>query len=300
MFLLNRRQLLGLIGATAVVGTTGGAGHAAGAAADPVADTYYRVLLRHTRWSETRFDATAGHYTRADFGFAVVLGNAVLVTRGTYDEQVAGVGRDVLRARTVATIKHFASSNVLAGGTEWGKTLFWDTTFQSYFVLAARLLWSDLDAATRSTVDTIVRAQAEYTTSLGTGDDPRSGDWTPNGTAGGFAGDTKLEEMGVYAQALAPGLAWADQPPDAWRAAFGRWSRNASGLPAADLANPRLVDGVPVGANTAANLHDTFLVENHGSFGPHYQEELWRTSARNSVHFLLAGRPLPEVITAQP
>ncbi|SDK07859.1 F5/8 type C domain-containing protein [Lentzea albidocapillata subsp. violacea] len=180
-----------------------------------------------------------------------------------------------------------------------GKTLFWDTTFQSYFVLAARLLWPDLDAATRANVEAIARGQAEYTTSLGTGNDPRSGGWTPNGLTGGYRGDAKLEEMGVYAQALAPGLAWHGDGPG-WREAFCRWSRNEAGLPAADLANPSTVDGVPISANTAANLHDTFIVENHGSFGPHYQEELWRTSGRNAVHFLLAGRPLPEVLTKQP
>ena len=46
-------------------------------------------------------------------------------------------------------------------------------------------------------------------------------------------------------------------------------------------------------------FHDTFAAENHGSFGPHYQSELWRTSGRNAIHFLLAGTPLPEVITAR-
>ncbi|MGZ3144255.1 discoidin domain-containing protein [Lentzea chajnantorensis] len=264
-----------------------------------VRDVYHEVLLRHTRWSETQFDATAGRYRRTDFGFAVVLGNAVLLTRGTYDAALAGVEKEVLRQRTLATIRHFAASNVLTGGTEWGKTLFWDTTFQSYFVLAARLLWHELDAATRANVETIARGQADYTTSLGTGNDPRSGSWTPNGLTGGHRGDTKLEEMGVYAQALAPGLAWHGDG-SGWREAFGRWSRNEAGLPAADLANPALVDGVPITANTARNLHDTFIVENHGSFGPHYQEELWRTSGRNAVHFLLAGRPLPEVLTRQP
>ncbi|ONI84670.1 hypothetical protein ALI22I_29500 [Saccharothrix sp. ALI-22-I] len=90
--------------------------------------------------------------------------------------------------------------------------------------------------------------------------------------------DTKLAEMGVYAQALAPGLASAADDPDAdawreagaWREAFGRWSRNEAGLPAAGLANPSAVDGAAVSANTAANLYDTFItsiVENHGSYG---------------------------------
>ena len=292
---LNRRQLLTAAGLLALTPRIAWAA----APGDAVSRTYYDILLRHTRWAEQQYDAAAGHYRQVDFGFGVVLGNAVLLTRGTYDAAVAGVEKAVLHQHTVDTIRHFAASNVLAGGTEWGKTLFWDTTFQSYFILAARLLWQDLDAATRSNVDKITRDQAAYTTSLGTGNDPRSGDWTPNGLNGGFRGDTKLEEMGVYAQSLAPGLAWIGDDP-AWRAAFGRWSRNEAGLPAADLANPSLVDGVPVSANTATNLYDTFIVENHGSFGPHYQEELWRTSGRNAIHFLLAGKPLPEVLTAQP
>ncbi len=275
---------------------------APGGPPDPVAATYLRVLLRHTRWAEQQFDPVAGRYPARDFAFAVVLGNAVLLTRDGYDPAIAGVGRDTLREHTLATIRHFAASNRLAGGTEWGRKLFFDTTFQSYFVLAARLLWTELDETTRQDVERITTGQAAYTAALGTGDDPDSGDWTPDGLLGGHVGDTKLEEMGVYAQSLAPALAWAPADPRAgeWRDAFGAWSRNEAGLPAADLANPRLVDGRPISANTATNLYDTFLVENHGSFGPHYQEELWRTSGRNAMHFLAAGTPLPEVLTAQP
>ncbi|NDZ82364.1 hypothetical protein G3I19_28275, partial [Streptomyces sp. SID10853] len=307
---LSRRrfaQLLGLSAALTATPLVTGAPSAAAESAHPrhpdaVAETYYRVLLDHTRWSETQWDADTGHYTATDFGFAVVLGNALLLTRGSYDASAAGVDEETLRTRTLATIRHFAASNRLTGGTEWGRTLFFDTTFQSYFILAARLLWAGLDEETRRRVDTIARAQAQYTTALGTGDDPASGDWTPHGSTGGFRGDTKLEEMGVYAQSLAPGIAWAphDSQQGDWRAAFGRWSRNETGLPAADLANPARVDGVPVSDNTAQNLYDTFIVENHGSFGPHYQAELWRTSGRNAVHFLTAGQPLPEVLTAQP
>ncbi|GAA1367145.1 discoidin domain-containing protein [Streptomyces beijiangensis] len=310
---LSRRRFTQLIGLSAALaaapaalaGTAAAASRTAADSAtapDGVAATYYRVLLDHTRWSETQWNAAAGHYTATDFGFAVVLGNAVLLTRGTYDAGAAGVDQETLRTRTLATLRHFAASNRLTGGTEWGKKLFFDTTFQSYFVLAARLLWDQLDTATQKNVETIAVEQARYTTSLGTADDPASGGWTPHGTTGGFQGDTKLEEMGVYAQSLAPGIAWAPDTADQgdWRAAFGRWSRNEAGLPAADLANPARVDGVPVSDNTAQNLYDTFIVENHESFGPHYQEELWRTSGRNSAHFITAGRPLPEVLTSQP
>lgn len=307
---VDRRRFLQLIGLTgavtalpaALASTAAQAAGRPGTPPDQVAATYYRVLLDHTHWSETQWDAARGYYTDKDFGFAVVLGNAVLLTHGTYDGDKAGIDRDTLKSRTLATIRHFAASNRLTGGTQWGRKLFFDTTFQSYFILAARLLWDDLDDATRKNVDTITREQAAYTTSLGTGDDPDSGDWTPNGLDGGHVGDTKLEEMGLYAQTLAPGLAWAPDDPRraAWESGFGTWSRNEAGLPPADLANPALVDGVAVSRNTARNLYDTFIVENHGSFGPHYQEELWRTSGRNSAHFLMAGRPLPEVLTKQP
>ncbi|MEK8168831.1 hypothetical protein NKH77_00480 [Streptomyces sp. M19] len=137
------------------------------------------MLLRHTRWSETQWDEAKGIYTDKDFGFAVVLGHAVLLTHGDFDEELAGIDRETLKRRTLATLRHFAASNRLTGGTQWGRTLFFDTTFQSYFLLAARLLWDDLDTATRSAVETITREQAAYTHSLGTGDDPDSGDWTP-------------------------------------------------------------------------------------------------------------------------
>ncbi|MEB8342917.1 discoidin domain-containing protein [Streptomyces endophyticus] len=307
---LHRRRFLqavGLTGAMAALPALTGTNQAraagrSSAPPDDIAATYHRVLLDHTRWSETQWDAALGHYTAKDFGFAVVLGNAVLLTQGTYDADRAGIDRDTLKARTLATIRHFAASNRLTGGTEWGRKLFFDTTFQSYFILATRLLWDELDDATRDRVDTITREQAAYTTSLGTGDDPDSGDWTPNGLKGGHVGDTKLEEMGLYAQTLAPALAWAPDDPrhSDWESGYGTWSRNEAGLPPADLANPALVDGVRVSRNTARNLYDTFIVENHGSFGPHYQEELWRTSGRNAAHFLTAGRPLPEVLAKQP
>ncbi|MFH8443192.1 discoidin domain-containing protein [Streptomyces sp. NPDC018026] len=316
---VGRRLLLQLLGATGAaaalqpaLGSSASAaaapsGAASGAARsvdppDDVAATYHRVLLRHTRWSETQWDEAKGAYSDRNFGFAVVLGHAVLLTHGTFDEDAAGIDRETLRRRTLATLRHYAASNRLTGGTQWGRTLFFDTTFQSYFVLAAHLLWEELDSATRSAVDTITREQAAYTHSLGTGDDPYSGSWTPNGLSGGYVGDTKLEEMGLYAQTLAPALAWApdDRRRSEWAADYGTWSRNEGGLPPADLANPARVDGVPVSHNTAHNAYDTFIVENHGSFGPHYQEEMWRTSGRNAAHFLAAGQPLPEVLTRQP
>lgn len=313
---LDRRMFLQLLGATGTAAAlpflegTAPAWAAARSGTPPdtatppdaIAAVYHRVLLQHTHWSETQWDASQGAYTEKDFGFAVVLGNAVLLTHGTYDSGLAGIDRATLKRRTLATIRRFAASNRLAGGTVWGRKLFFDTTFQSYFVLAARLLWDDLDSTTRKNIVTITREQAAYTTSLGTGDDPDSGDWTPNGVQGGHVGDTKLEEMGLYAQTLAPALAWAPHDPRRpdWENGFGMWSRNEAGLPPADLANPARVSGASVSKNTARNLYDTFIIENHGSFGPHYQEELWRTSGRNAAHFFAAGQPLPEVLTKQP
>ncbi|MBL7253116.1 discoidin domain-containing protein [Paractinoplanes lichenicola] len=297
----TRRALLALIGAAG--GALALPLPAPAVAADPVADEYHRLLLAHTRWVQQQWDAATGAYRADDFRFAAVLGNAVLLTTDGYDAALAGVDAATLRQHTLATITRFAATNRLAGGTEWGQRLFWDSTFELYFVLAARLMWADLDAATRADVDRIARGQAAYAYGLGTGNDPLSGAWTPNGGTGGYRGDTKLEEMGVYAQAIAPGLAWApagDAEAARWRERFVFWAANASGLPAADRANPALVDGRAVSANTAHNLHDSFVVENHESVNPHYQAELWRTAGRAAAHFLAAGKPLPQVLTRQP
>ena len=273
------------------------------AATDQVASSYYQLLLWHTRWAETQWDAAAGHYTADNFSFAVVLGNAVLLTHGDYDPSVTGVSAPTLHAQTVATLTHFAASNVLTGGSEWGETMFFDSTFELYFVLAAKLLWDDLDATAQVQVDTIAAGQAAYASAIGTGNDPRSPGWTPNGLSGGWQGDTKVDEMAVYAQCLGPALAWLPDHPDAdaWATQFSSWLLNDTGLPPADQANPTVVDGRPVAAwNTAHNIFDTFLVENHGSFEPHYQLETWRMSARVAAHFLAAGTELPPAITAKP
>ena len=270
-----------------------------------VAATYYRVLLRHTRWSETQWDEARGHYT----------GQGLRVRRGARQRRAAHPGR-LRRAsapastrtrcgrRTLATIQHFAASNRLTGGTEWGRTLFFDTTFQLYFVLAARLLWDDLDDATRATnVDTIVREQAAYTTALGHRRRPASGSWTPNGLGGRprrrhqAGGDGRLRAVPRARAGLGAGRRAARRVGQ-W---YGPGRRNEAGLPAGGPGQPGPSSTASRSrGNTARNLYDTFIVENHGSFGPHYQAELWRTSGRNAAHFIAAGRPMPEVLTAQP
>ncbi|WP_166844411.1 discoidin domain-containing protein [Isoptericola sp. BMS4] len=288
-----------------VPGTTA---HSAPAAAehgapDPIAADYYEALLRHTRWAETVWDDSAGVYQAKDFNFAVVLGNAVLLTHGEYDADVAGVPEAELRAHTLATIEHYAATNRLVDpdGT-WGKRLFWDSTFQSYFLAAGQLLWDELDATTRTHLTTIATAQSRYTADLDFGDDPLSGHWTAEWPTGKFEGDTAQEEAGVYTQALAPGLAWAPDDADAarWADQLGDWGRNAAGQPTADRNNPAVVAGKPVSSNTMQTVHDTYLVENHGSFGPHYQSDIWRSGGRNAIHFLLRDEPLPEILTRQP
>ena len=303
MYALSRRRLLALAGAGGISGALSLPAPASAAAPDPVAATYRELLHVHTRWVEEQWDTGIGAYRAEDFRFAAVLGNAVLLGMDDYDARLADVDAGTLKVKTVATIQRYAATNRFAGGTEWGRQLFWDSTFELYFVLAARLLWKDLDAQTRRNVRQIAVGQASYAYGLGSDDDPLSGDWTPNGTAGGWTADTKLEEMGVYAQAIAPGLAWApeDEAAEGWRERFLLWATNASGLPAADLANPAVVDGERIDQRaTAHNLHDSFIVENHGAASPHYQAELWRTAGRAAIHFLIAGRPLPEVLTRQP
>lgn len=306
---MTRRQLLTLAGLTglgsAVAALPATPARAVETTSDPVADIYRDALLLHTRWVEEQWDDERGWYSAADFRFASVLGNAVLLGLDDYDESMAAVSEEDLREHTLASIRHYAETNRLAGGDVWGKQLFWDSTFELYLVLAARLLWDELDATTRSRIQAIATGQAAYAYELGAGDDPLYDDRSPNGTLGGWQGDTKLSEMGVYACALAPGLAWggdavADSCPD-WGDRFLLWMANASGLPVADRNNPALIDGNRVSdLVTAHNLHDTFVVETGDGVNPHYQAELWRAAGRAAVHFLVAGVELPQVLTRQP
>lgn len=271
--------------------------HSGAAAADEVAAIYNHALLLHTRWAEQVWDASAGYFSAQDFNFAVALGNAVLLKYGDYDASMAGVSAATLHEQTVATITHFAASNKLAGGTEWGETLYWDSTFELYFGLAARLLWDDLDAATQTNIAEILTGQANNIVAMG------NNNTSTNGLAGGYVGDTKTDEMAVPAQCLGPAVAWypGDSNAASWKHWLNLWLLNDTGLPPADQANTFQVDGEPISQwNTAHNIYDTFLVENHGSFSPCYQEETWRMSGRVAAHFMAAGQPVPAAVTAKP
>lgn len=271
-------------------------------AVDSVAQTYYEVLLRHTAFAESQWDAVNQRYTTNNYmGESLILGNAVLLTRGDYDEALAGISKADLLDHTLKSISYFAATNRFNGGTLWGKNLFWEATYESYFLAAAHLLWDQLDPTTQANVLNISKGQADYTVSLGTADDPGSGAWTPNGLDGGFKGDSKIEEMGVYALGIAPALAYNadDSNASGWSDWMGKWVRNMTSLPVADKNNPALLGGVPVSDNTAHNVYSGYLVENHDAFAPHYQQELWRTMARSSVHFLLSGKQVPEVLRQQ-
>src|SRR4029450_12620853 len=72
------------------------------------------------------------------------------------------------------------------------------------------------------------------------------------------------------------------------------WMSNATGLPVADRANPGTA------ANTAHNIHDTFIVESGGGADPSAQAEIWRIAGRAAAHFLIAGRPLPRLPPRRP
>lgn len=263
-----------------------------------LADTYYRALLLNTPFVESTWDAAAGSYRIQDFYVVSVFGNAVLLTEGNYDEQLAGVSKETLRDHTVRSIAYAAARNrwVDPNGT-WGKTIYWDSTMETYFVAAAKILWPDLSAGTRSQVDTIVRSAANNIVDLGA-NSPET-----NGLAGGYQGNTRMEEMGARTMPLAAALAWLPDDPRAneWREWHARWMLNMGALPQADQANPTVIAGKPVAQwSTAQNIFDTFITENHNSWNPIYQQSMGAYPGRNAVHFLLAGKQLPEEIMRQP
>lgn len=264
-----------------------------------VADTYYRALLLNTPFVESTWDAAAGSYRVQDFYVVSVFGNAVLLSHGTYDEQLAGVSKETLRDHTIRSIAYAAAKNrwVDPSGGTWGKTIYWDSTMETYFVAAAKMMWPDLTDTTRQQVDTIIRSAADNIVDLGA-NSPET-----NGLAGGYVGNTRMEEMGARTMPLAAALAWLPNDPRAgeWREWHARWMLNMGALPQADQANPTVIAGKPVSQwSTAHNIFDTFIIENHNSWNPMYQQSMGAYPGRNAVQFLLAGRQLPEEILRQP
>lgn len=271
---------------------------------DDVASVYYQLLQKHTRWvEEIQWDAQKGYYNSRDFAFVSVLGNAVLLKFGQFDPELTGISYEDLKDHTLRTIEHFAASNMWAGGSEWGGKIFWDSTYESYFVAAAKLMWPDLAADTRQNINAIIVGSADYVSSLGTNEDPRSGGWSSNGLKGGYKGDSKIEEMGAKSIPLAVGVAYAPDHMSAqnWREWLNKWTTNMTGLPVADQANTTIIDGKPVAEwNEAHNIYDTFIVENHDSFAPHYQQSIGNVPGRNIVQFLIVQQPIPQALKMLP
>jgi F5/8 type C domain len=273
---------------------------------DSYATGYYQLLLKHTNWMEASPQFDGQRYTLTNNAFTGVFGNAVLLNFGTYDPVLAGVSAVTLRTHTVDTITAFAASNRWIDPTNgtWGKTGFFDITFEAYFVAAARLMWADLDSTTRTRIDTIIRSGANRAASLGTSEESTwYPPWTSNGLIGGWRGDSKIEEMGNKTMMLAAALAYHPTDPNAgsWLTWFNKWMLNMNGLPSADEANTTVIDGQSIATwATARNVYTTFMVENHGSMGPIYQQSAGAYPGRNLIQFLIAGQPIPSAVLNLP
>jgi hypothetical protein len=271
---------------------------------DAIAGQYHDALLQHTRWVETTWNATNGFYNLVDMDFTSVLGNAVLLKFGSYDATAAGVSAATLQDHTIRTIQHFAATNLWNNANgDWGKRVYFDSTFEQYFVAAAKIMWADLDATTRSRIDAIIRGGANQIVSQGSGNDPLSAGWTTNGLTGGFIGDTKLEEMGARTMPVAAAMAYLPGAAalGGWRTWLDRWMINMDGLPQADTANPTSFDGQTVAQwSQAHNIWDTFLVENHGSFATTYEEASASYPGRDIVQFLINSQGIPSILRNVP
>lgn len=272
---------------------------------DALARVYYRLLLTNTRYQETLWDPELGSYGIENWDVVGTLGNAVLVKFGRYDAKAAGVDRETLRDHTVRSIAKAVARNRFVdpvNGT-WGARVYWDATMESYLADAAYLMWDDLDETTRAGVQTMIRGEANYLADVGANPaDPDREGGTTNGLAGGYVSDTKMEEMAARTMMLSAGDAYLPNDPNAsrWREWLDRWTLNTAGLPVADQANPTVIAGRPVSEwNTAHNIFDTYVSENHGTWNGMYQASP-SVAGRNVPRYLLMRRPVPQSQLAIP
>jgi len=277
---------------------------------DESAKSFYSLLLEHTNWSETLWDPGLGAYEVApekqgSSNLAILLGNAVLIEFGTYNASIAGVSEATLREHTVDSIEYWAAESkwVNEEGSWGGAAEFWDETYESYFVSAGEIMWNELSTSAKNDLIAIMKENANYVASLQSSQPEKWGHWETNGLLGSWEDDTKAEEMGNMFIPVATALASFPSETNApeWREWMNKWALNQNGLPAADEANPTVIDGRSVAEwNNSHNVWDTFSVENHGAFAQMYQTAFSSQAANAMVHFLINNTTPPDALLNQP
>lgn len=256
---------------------------------------YVDMLTKFSRYAEDQ-------WRDADFGSAGYWGNgvsggnegirAVANTALTYAGLVKHT--DALDPKTArhytdraaagiryAAETHLTGSQKCVDGKQWGNS--WQSAmWAANMGFAAWILWDELDAELRKSVERVVAYEADR--------------FLERQPPGRRYGDTKAEENGwdQICISLAPNM-FPDHPnADRWREKSIEYMMNTLSAPQ-DSRDERIVDGRMVKDwVSTVNVHSDFTLENHGFFHPTYAMVSPAEIGQGSLLYAYAGNPIPE------
>jgi len=188
--------------------------------------------------------------------------------------------------RAIAGIRYAAESHVMGSqkcvdGKQWGNS--WQSAmWTANMGFAAWILWADLDAELRASVERVVAYEAD-----------RFLDRKPPGNRWG---DTKAEEIGWDQTCISLAANMFPEHPNAarWKEKSVEYMMNALSVPR-DAKDERIVDGRRVKDWVCTvNVHPDFTLENHGFFHPTYTMVSPAEVGQGAMFYAYAGRPIPQ------
>ena len=260
---------------------------------------YERVMIdacRHadSQWHEWPEDPRGGHWGTgmSDGNEGIRAISEMALTCGTllqYSDALNAEDRREYMRKTTAAIHYAASTHVTGAkkctdGKQWGanwQSAMWAGTLG----FGAWLIWDDLEPELRAGVERVVSAEADRFLNIR----PPGGRWN----------DTKAEENGwnMICISLAANMFPEHPLASARNEKAVEYMMNTLSVPA-DQRSGRIVDGRPVRDwITFPNLHPDFTLENHGFFHLSYVECSCYFLTQAAMHYMLAGRPVPQAAT---
>jgi len=261
-----------------------------------LSDLYVEMLAQFSRhaetlWHETQSEPKIGYWgngvSGGNEGIRAV-GNTALVqaillkktdaldasTRRLYlDHAIAGI--------RYAAETHITGARKCIDGKQWGNS--WQSAmWAANMGFAAWILWDDLDAGLRKSVEQAVVHEANR--------------FLKGKPPGNRWGDTKAEENGWDQICISLAANMFREHPNAarWEQKSIEYMMNTVSVPQ-DAKDETIVDGRPVKDWVCtANYHPDFTLENHGFFHPSYAMVSPAEVGQGAILYAFAGRPIPQ------
>jgi hypothetical protein len=259
-------------------------------------DLYTRMLVDYSRYAEGQWHTSTTVPDAGYWGNGISDGNegirAVSDTALAYAALAKKTGaldvktRDAYRGRAIAGIRyivrtHLTGDRKCVNGKQWGAS--WQSSMWTGTTgFAAWMLWDDMDADLRKSVEQVVVFEAN-----------RFLDRKPPGRE---SGDTKAEENGWDQTCISLAAAMFPQHPNAakWKQKSIEYMMNTVSV-RRDLKDTTIVDRRPVKDwMNIPNYYPDFTLENHGIFHPSYTMVSPAEVGQGALFYAYAGLPIPQ------